>query len=186
MVLAQGVLGGVTVLFFLPPAVSTAHAGLAQLFFCTTVALALFTSAGWISGYGRSTVTDDARLRHIATSTTVLLYAQIPIGTTMRHIGAGLAIPDFPWMFGHVIPDDWSPAIAVHFAHRVTAVIVTVAVATTSICIWRRHRDCQELARPAMLIVCLLVLQVTLGGMTVLSRRDVWITACTWSAARSC
>jgi len=177
MILAQGVLGGVTVLFFLPPAVSTAHAGLAELFFCTTVAIALFTSAGWIAGYGASNGTDDARLRHMATATTILVYAQILIGATMRHTGAGLAIPDFPWMFRHVIPDHWSAAIAIHFAHRVTAVIVTVAVATTSIYIWRRYRDRQELARPAMVIVCLLGLQMTLGGMTVLSRRDIWINS---------
>src|SRR5262249_14483443 len=46
-VIAQGVLGGLTVLFFLPPAVSTAHAGLAEVFFCLTVAIALFTSPSW-------------------------------------------------------------------------------------------------------------------------------------------
>src|SRR5262249_37053908 len=33
-VVAQGVLGGLTVLFFLPASVSTAHAGLAEIFFC--------------------------------------------------------------------------------------------------------------------------------------------------------
>ena len=177
VILAQGVLGGVTVLFFLPPAVSTAHAGLAQLFFCATVAIALFTSASWSSEYGLSTATDDARLRLITTSTTVLVYAQILIGATMRHIGAGLAIPDFPWMFGHVVPDHWSAAIAVHFAHRVTAVIVTLAAATTSIYIWRWHRDRQELTRPATLLVFLLKVQMTLGGLTVLSGRDVSINS---------
>ena len=34
-VVAQGILGGITVLFFLPPPISAAHATLAQLFFCT-------------------------------------------------------------------------------------------------------------------------------------------------------
>ena len=177
MILAQGVLGGITVLFFLPPAVSTAHAGLAELFFCATVAIALFTSAGWSSEYGLSTPTDDARLRYITTSTTVLVYAQILIGATMRHIGAGLAIPDFPLMFGHIMPDHWSAAIGVHFAHRVTAMIVTMAVATTSIYIWRRHRDRQELTRPAALLVFLLKVQMTLGGLTVLSGRAAWINS---------
>jgi len=43
-VIAQGILGGITVLFFLPDAVSTAHAGLAEIFFCMTVAIALFTT----------------------------------------------------------------------------------------------------------------------------------------------
>src|SRR5262249_29869797 len=41
IVVAQGVRGGITVIFFLPPAVSTAHAGLAEIFFCLTVAIAL-------------------------------------------------------------------------------------------------------------------------------------------------
>lgn len=48
-VLAQGVLGGLTVLFFLPPPISIAHASLAQLFFCTTVGIAVFTSRSWMS-----------------------------------------------------------------------------------------------------------------------------------------
>jgi hypothetical protein len=33
------VLGGLTVLFFLPASISTAHAGLAEIFFCMTVAI---------------------------------------------------------------------------------------------------------------------------------------------------
>src|SRR5215470_18857050 len=38
-VILQGILGGITVLLFLPPAVSIGHAGLAQIFFCLTIAL---------------------------------------------------------------------------------------------------------------------------------------------------
>src|SRR6188474_2111080 len=53
-VVAQGILGGITVLFFLPAAVSTAHAGLAEIFFCLTIAIALFTSPAWIAGYDMS------------------------------------------------------------------------------------------------------------------------------------
>src|SRR5215831_2952840 len=81
-VIAQGLLGGLTVLFFLPPAVSTAHAGLAEIFFSLTVAIALFTSPGWKASRDRL---DDARLRRLATSTTILIYSQILIGATMRH-----------------------------------------------------------------------------------------------------
>src|SRR6185436_3118500 len=124
-VIAQGVLGGLTVLFFLPTAISTAHAALAEIFFCLTVAIALFTSRGWIE---RAGTVDDRWLRRVATTTTVLIYVQILIGATMRHSGAGLAIPDFPLMFGGVFPDRWDAGIAVHFAHRVGALIVTTAV----------------------------------------------------------
>src|SRR5258708_19051844 len=50
-VVAQGVLRGLTVLFFLPAAVSTAHPGLPDIFFCITGAVAIFTSPRWARGY---------------------------------------------------------------------------------------------------------------------------------------
>src|SRR5947199_6117381 len=90
-VVAQGVLGGVTVLFFLPAAVSTAHAGLAQIFFCMTVAIALFTGPGWIAGYGDSSGAasgvNDSALRRLATLTTIAIYAQVPVRASARHAG---------------------------------------------------------------------------------------------------
>ncbi len=175
-VVAQGVLGGVTVLFFLPAAISTAHAGLAEIFFCLTVAIALFTSPRWISGYAAVGV-DDRVLRNVATTTTVLIFVQILIGATMRHTGAGLAIPDFPLMFGHVMPTHWDPKIAVHFAHRVGALVVTLAVVATSAHVFFHDRDRRELTRPAALIIGLVAVQVTLGALTVLSRRDVSINS---------
>jgi cytochrome c oxidase assembly protein subunit 15 len=175
-VVAQGVLGGVTVLFFLPAAISTAHAGLAEIFFCLTVAIALFTSPAWTRVESDAGV-DDRVLRNVAMTTTVLIYAQILIGATMRHTGAGLAIPDFPLMFGHVIPTHWDPKIAIHFAHRVGALVVTLAVVATSAHIFFYHRGRRELTQPAALIVGLVAVQVTLGALTVLSRRDVSINS---------
>ena len=174
-VIAQGVLGGLTVLFFLPAAISTAHAGLAEIFFCMTVAIALFTSPRWTAG--SAAPVDDAMLRRVATATTVAIFGQILLGATMRHTGAGLAIPDFPWMFGHVIPDHWSNAIAIHFSHRVGALIVTLAVLATSARVWYHHRGRLELTRPATLILFLVAAQVTLGALTVLSQRNVWINS---------
>src|SRR3989454_7948350 len=150
-VIAQGLLGGLTVLFFLPPAVSTAHAALAEIFFCMTVAIAVFTSTGWQA----ASALNDGTLRRLATTTTVLIYIQILIGATMRHTGAGLAIPDFPLMFGHIVPDHWSAGIAVHFAHRVGAAIVSLFVLATSAHVWYHHRRRPELTRPAALIVVL-------------------------------
>src|SRR5205814_5534848 len=85
-VVAQGVLGGLTVLFFLPAAISTAHAALAEIFFCLTIAIALFTSSRWSEG---GAVIDDSGLRRVATSTTALIFFQILLGATMRHVGAG-------------------------------------------------------------------------------------------------
>ena len=188
-VVAQGLLGGLTVLFFLPAAISTAHAGLAEIFFCMTVAIAIFTSPGWIAGYDMNPGIDAPAglrrqgghaappLRYIATAATLLIYAQILVGATMRHTGAGLAIPDFPLMFGGVIPDHWSSAIAIHFTHRVGALLVTLAILTLFAHVRSRYRDRPELMRPAALIVALVAVQVTLGALTVLSRRDPWINS---------
>ncbi|HWW86390.1 MAG TPA: COX15/CtaA family protein [Vicinamibacterales bacterium] len=184
-VVAQGVLGGLTVLFFLPPSVSTAHAGLAEIFFCITVAIALFTSPAWLAGYGDSNrgkerdqpIEIDDSFRFLATATTVVIYSQILIGATMRHTGAGLAIPDFPLMFGHVLPDHWDPKIAIHFTHRVGALAVTLLVLATSVTVWSRYKKRRELVIPAGLIVLLVATQVTLGALTVLSGRDVLINS---------
>src|SRR5215510_4269659 len=75
-VIAQGVLGGLTVLFFLPAAISTAHAALAEIFFCLVVAIALFTSPGWKHATTHDVV-DDPTLRRLATLTTALVFTQI-------------------------------------------------------------------------------------------------------------
>ena len=173
-VIAQGVLGGLTVLFFLPDAISTAHAGLAEIFFCMTVAIALFPSRGWTEAAGAA---DDRALRVVATATTALVYTQIIVGAVMRHSGAGLAIPDFPLMFGGLVPDRWSNAIAIHFAHRVGALIVAAAVLATSAHVWYHHRGRRELTGPAGMIIGLVLVQITLGALTVLSRRNVAINS---------
>ena len=184
-VIAQGLLGGLTVLFFLPAAVSTAHAGLAEIFFCMTIAIALFTSPGWVRGYGGTAEAvphgrDGLQrngLRPLATTTTVVIFAQILIGATMRHTGAGLAIPDFPWMFGHVVPDHWDPKIALHFAHRAGALVVAITVFASLAYVRAKHGRRRELTRPAALMLMLVAVQITLGALTVLSRRDPTINS---------
>jgi len=173
-VILQGLLGGITVLFFLPDAVSIGHASLAEIFFCLTIAIALFTSPSWLSD---ARPVDDAMLRKVATTTTALVYAQILVGATMRHTDAGLAIPDFPLMFGHVLPDHWDPKIAVHFTHRLGALIVSLAALSTVGHIWYHHRGVSRLTRPAALVTALLCVQVTLGAYTVLTQRVVWINS---------
>ena len=58
----------------------------------------------------------------------------------MRHTDAGLAIPDFPLAFGHLIPPHWDPKIAIHFAHRVGALIVTAMILATTGHVLYHHR----------------------------------------------
>ncbi|MGI8423956.1 MAG: COX15/CtaA family protein [Chloroflexota bacterium] len=165
-VILQGLLGGLTVLLLLPAPVSISHAGLAQLFFCSTIAIALFTSPGWHSS---DVISDDRVLRTRAATTTCLIYLQIVLGATMRHGKAGLAIPDFPLAFGSLIPPYWNAAIAIHFAHRVGAVVVLAAVLVTTTRVWTRHRSNPGLRRPALLLSALVLVQGTLGAFVVWS-----------------
>jgi heme a synthase len=172
-VIAQGVLGGITVLWFLPDPISIAHAGLAQLVFCLTVTIAVVTSAGWKRGYP----TNDATLQTVAIVTTVATYAQILVGATMRHTDAGLAIPDFPLAFGHLVPPLWTPPIAIHYAHRIGALIVTFLVIATTGHVLRHHRSNPELRRPSLLLLAFVAVQLTLGALTVLSGKQYVINS---------
>jgi len=170
VVILQGVLGGLTVLYFLPAPISIGHAALAQLFFCLTIAIALFTSAAWRAPSIPSL--QDAPLRRWMTTLTTAIYAQILLGATMRHLGAGLAIPDFPLAFGRLVPPAWPLPVAIHFAHRVGALIVVLLVAATVRSIWTRQRGRPELTRPSALLGAAVVAQATLGALVVLSRRQ--------------
>ena len=173
-VILQGLLGGITVLYFLPTAVSVSHAGLAQIFFSLTVCLALFTSAGWrLSGAldTHDPVTRDSTLLVLATGLPLLIYAQILIGATMRHTGAGLAIPDFPLAFGRLVPPEWSFEITVHFLHRVGAATTALVILATIGHLLTHHPARRDLIRPACLLLLLVLTQIGLGGWTVLSGR---------------
>jgi cytochrome c oxidase assembly protein subunit 15 len=109
----------------------------------------------------------------VASATTVAIYLQILVGATMRHTEAGLAIPDFPLVFGGLFPPDWTAAIAIHYAHRLGALMVAGAILATSGHVWFHHRSIGWLTRPALLAVVLVLIQIALGGLTVLTRRAV-------------
>src|SRR5213080_1185198 len=128
-VVLQGVLGGITVLYKLPLAVSVTHACLAQTFFCLTVALAIVTSPAWSAPRPRRS---PGALGVLAGLTTGAVFGQLVLGALMRHMHAGLAIPDFPLAFGRLVPPLVTPYIAVHFAHRIGALVVAVAVGSTA------------------------------------------------------
>jgi cytochrome c oxidase assembly protein subunit 15 len=165
-VVLQGLLGGLTVLLKLPPAVSIGHAGLAQIFFCLTTTMALVTSRGWRAN---TSPVHDPTLSWLTAGLTVLVYTQILLGATMRHTDAGMAIPTFPLAFGHIVPPFWNAGIAIHFAHRVGAGVVTIFVLAAVGHVFYHHRMRRELVRPAALLLASVIVQVALGASVVLS-----------------
>jgi len=172
-VIAQGVLGGVTVLLLLPHSVSIAHAGLAEIFFCLNVSIAFFTST-WFRA-SRALERGDAPVG-LTTFLVVTTYCQILIGATMRHLGAGLAIPDFPLSFGHLVPHFSSIEIIVNFAHRVGGVSVAALVIYTAIRL-RKFESLHPLRQLSNLLVAVVLIQVALGGYVVWSGKQPVITS---------
>ena len=171
-VITQGVLGGLTVIFLLPTPISVTHACLAQAFFCMTIALAYGTSREWLAG---APVADDAfGLRSAASLATAVVFLQLLVGAIMRHTGAGLAVPDFPRMFGSWLPPfdqlDQVPVL-VHVAHRGGALIVLAVVLRVAVRS-QRSRDARFIV-PSRLAVALVLVQVGLGAATVLTGKAV-------------
>jgi cytochrome c oxidase assembly protein subunit 15 len=172
-VIAQGILGGVTVLLMLPPAVSIGHAGLAEIFFCLNVTIAFFTS-DWFA-----TVRSHAKGNAPVGQTTLLLllvYGQILVGALMRHLGAGLAIPDFPLSFGRLVPAMTGLPVVVNFAHRVGAVIVAAMIVALFIRL-RRFEANHPLRQVIHFLLLAVAAQIMLGGYTVWSGKHPVITS---------
>jgi cytochrome c oxidase assembly protein subunit 15 len=153
-VIAQGLLGGLTVKLMLPLVVSAAHATLAQLFFCTTVSLAVFTSRSWIEATPVRVEKDVLPLRYLGTVAVVTIFLQLIIGATLRHSAT--------W--------DRPLPIELVLAHIGGALAVLLALGATTITVYRRHRGDTFLTRPALLAGSLLVVQLFLGLAAYLTR----------------
>jgi cytochrome c oxidase assembly protein subunit 15 len=140
LVVAQGVLGGVTVLLFLPPLVSAAHATLAQLFFVTVIGLTVFTGSWW---QNESPSLDDRgspSLRSLAVATSAVILLQLILGAAFRHNAFG------------IIP------------HILGAIVVALMVITTGRAVRTRFGAAQPLRRAGRWLQSLLGIQLLLGG----------------------
>jgi len=179
-VMAQGILGGLTVMLLLPTAISMAHACLAQTFFCLVIAITLFTSPQWKNGlpvaHPAVNSVSSVTLPALCAMTTAAIYTQLLLGALMRHTDSGLAIRDFPLSFGRIIPPFMSSHIAIHFSHRVGALIVSAMIVWTFLRIRSAYQEYTLLRRPATVMFSLLWLQLALGASTVWSSKAVLIT----------
>src|SRR5882762_3314312 len=139
-VIAQGILGGLTVRMFQPPAVSAAHATLAQLFFSTVVAIAFFTSPWWQTEIPELEDAATPRLRSLTMWTVAAVFLQLILGAAFRHKGFG------------IIP------------HLIGAVIVTILVFMTAGALKRRYSNVQPLRKCARFLHMLIGVQLLLGA----------------------
>jgi cytochrome c oxidase assembly protein subunit 15 len=146
-VIAQGILGGLTVLFFLPPAVSSAHAALAQTFFCIAVSIAMFTGRRWIQE--QPEVEFDSLRPSLVTLTLLsifVLYVQLILGAMFRHHGMS-----------------WWP-------HVLNAVLVAIVLTWTAVRALSLYSHIDAVKRPAIIMRSLMVGQLCLGFLAFLTR----------------
>jgi len=139
-VLAQAALGGITVLWFLPVAISTAHATLAQIFFCLAASLAFFTSPGWRWDETKLEDSSTPSFQHLTMITTGVILGQLILGAVYRHSKDGIIAP-----------------------HVVGACVVTLLVGWVVSSVLMRFAKQPGLLRPALLLGGLLVAQLFLG-----------------------
>ena len=146
-IIAQGVLGGLTVLYFLPPLVSLAHAAVGQTFFCIACCIALFTGRDWVE-YSEPAAMDPGRPRllSLALLSIVLLYVQLLFGAMFRHHGMS-----------------WVP-------HVVNAPLVAILLIWTGVAALTRYAKVAAIRRPAVAILFLVTVQLCLGFLAFLTR----------------
>lgn len=203
-VLVQGLLGGLTVLLYLPVWTSSLHGTLAQSYLCLAVAMAIVTSPRWIDQ--PRAITDRGSglsIRTLVLATTATIFVQLVIGALMRHSEAGLAIPDVPTMFGSWIPPLSDARLAAanrelaslgllarmdteeitrwqmlsHVLHRGWALVVTFMIGWTAIRAFRIPELPREIRRNVWMLVALVVVQVTLGILSILTEKQFTVTS---------
>ena len=189
LVIIQGIFGGITVLFFLPPAISIIHGVLAQTFFICTIVIAYGISN---ERSQRIEVKESFEIRKYSLILLVMVYIQLILGALMRHTASGLAIPDFPTMGGTWIPTFSETMInninvilfdmdidmvnryqvIIHFTHRLGALIIS---STIGYFLYRHGHLIKKnkiVMNTIRWIVILLLFQLALGVFTVLSERS--------------
>ena len=149
VVVSQGILGGIGVLYFLPIPISMGHASLAQIFFCLTVSMALFTSPRWSAAHPQPAAstepvptekdTGTPQLRHLTLAATGAVFLQIVLGAALRHTGEG------------IVP------------HVMGATLLFVAAFWTCFRVFYGYPQQWNMVRVALILMALLFLQFLLG-----------------------
>lgn len=190
IVLVQGFLGGKRVLLdsiavpgfemSLGQMLRIPHGILAQIYVCTLFAIAASLSRAWIEGPAAPAPAGagiSPGIRRLAIVSTLLVLTQLVVAALMRHNNAGLAIPTFPLTpEGNLLPSQWDFRVAIHFTHRVMALVITGVLVWLAVSLWRSPAAGRGLKRAATLIVGLLAVQILLGVVAVLSIRDPFYT----------
>jgi heme a synthase len=164
VLLAQGVLGGITVLDQNSPWSVALHLG---------NALVLLTALLWFvvaAGPKDDVAASSVVLGLAALSWVLALCAMVTAAMTAKS-GASLACATWPLCNGEIIPDLGDSLIRIHFLHRVLAAGVGLGLLGLFAVASRASAPIRRLAGLALLLV---VAQIGLGALLILFQVPIW------------
>jgi len=190
VVILQGILGGLRVTL-LKDEIGIFHACLAQAFLGLLVVIALALSPTWRRLAQSSFNISSKALTVFALIISGLIYTQLALGATMRHQHRDLSILDFPLAYGRIIPptdpaslvrinevrdkqalSDVSAAqIWLQWWHRLVGAIVGLTIIGFWVWVRREAKTSSVLPKLAGVWLGLVIIQITLGGWTILSNK---------------
>ena len=194
LIIIQGLFGGITVLFFLPTAISMVHGVMAQTFLLVLILIAYCLSSEYYKESSISKTRNNEMIEKWSVIVFIAIFIQLILGAWMRHINAGLAIPDFPTVGWSWIPlinedtlqriNDWRFdsdlsiityfPVWVHLFHRLWAVGVLITVFIFGHYYFKGKKEFNQ----TMTLLFLGVLfQILLGAFTVWSGKEPIITS---------
>ena len=182
LVIAQGALGGITVIYRLPTIVSTSHLGLSLIFFSTLIYINHKSSEDFIKLKPLSIEQEKyfknnwkPVLRHGILFALAILFTQILLGAFMRHSGAGAACGfgadnsllcvDFDTLKLSLWPI--LPRSQLHMAHRLYAFVVWIIITLFTFRVFSFLKEIKYLHVLSLLPFIFISFQVLIGILTV-------------------
>jgi len=167
----QIVLGGLTVLWKLPPNIITAHLGTALALFATIITIAVMAGKPSASKEHPEKTRKFARL---AMTNALLVYGLMLSGSYVVGSGASLACTGWPlctapaWAIQYHLAD-------INVFHRLIATFVGLVLIWTLISAWRRRKVAPTQAWIALAAGTLFVAQSVVGGLIVLLDKPAFV-----------
>lgn len=168
LVIFQGVLGGMRVLFD-ERTLAMLHGCTGPMFFALTVAIVVFTSRSWTKPTF-APISSAANIRWLSIATAVLAYLQIMLGAVLRHV-----------------PVDAEPMtfILAVKSHLGLAGVLALHILALAALLQIRARHIQPLNWLSIALAGLLLLQTVLGASTWVVKFAVPAWATTWISPQS-
>ena len=171
LLVIQIVLGGLTVLWKLPPNIITAHLGTALAIFAMIITIAVMAAK---PAPAREHPAKTRKFARLAVTNALLVYGLMLSGSYVVGSGASLACSGWPlctapqWAIQYHLAD-------INVFHRLTATFVGLVLIWTLISAWRRRNVAPAQAWVALAAAILFIAQSIVGGLIVLLNKPGFV-----------